>query len=159
VRVAGAAPALVRGAVTVADVPPSVCDWFGTDSPRGAFGRSLLPSVRGAPLPDRGPTIAQVVEDDPPERVARRWSVRDGARKAVFDVTAGTSQLFDLNADPMERHDVGAERDAELDALWVLLREWRRAAPDPSIPFDREFSAEEMERLGSLGYLGGADNP
>jgi NAD(P)-dependent dehydrogenase (short-subunit alcohol dehydrogenase family) len=80
------------------------------------------------------------------------WSVRSEERRAQLakllpEAPPGTLLVCDV------------ERDAELDALWVLRREWRRAAPDPSIPFDREFSAEEMERLGSLGYLGGADNP
>jgi arylsulfatase A-like enzyme len=157
VRVPGARPRVESLPVTLADLPVTVCDWFGASVPAGAYGVSLLPAVReGAPGP-RGTTFAWVVEDDPPRHTDRRWSVRTGSAKAVFDVSQDTARLFDLDADPQEVRDLAGVRPETVERLRGELDAWRRAAPPPRIPFEKSFTRAELERLRSLGYLGGAD--
>lgn len=157
VRVPGAAPRVASGAVTLADVPVTVCDWFGASVPAGAYGASLLPAVRGDAPEPRGPVFAWVVEDDPPLHTDLRWSVREGRAKVVVDVTKDTARLFDLEDDPQEIHDLAAARPETVERLRADLDAWRRAATVPRIPFEKRFTRSELERLQSLGYLGGAD--
>lgn len=157
VRIPGAAPRTARDRTTLLDLPVTICDWFDLPAPRGADGASLLPLVRGEAAEDRGPTFAWVVEDEPPRRKDRRWSVRVGDRKAVFNVTRGSARLFDLAADPGETRDLAPARPEALQPLRRQLEEWRGVVPEPEIPFEQRFTSAELERLQALGYLGGAD--
>ncbi|MBZ0269719.1 sulfatase-like hydrolase/transferase [bacterium] len=150
-------PRPVRGTVRLADVPATICDAFGVEAPDGAVGISLMESVRGGAPPAPRKTFAFVVEDDPPRSKARRVSVRDGNRKAVFQLKGKTVHYWDLAADPGERHDLARERPEEVAALRAELDEWLASSPMPRIPFEKRFTRDEMERLQSLGYLGGAD--
>ena len=162
VRLPGVAPRLEREAARLADVPATICDWFGVTAPAPGYGRSWLSFLAAAaedapPRPSpRGPTFAFVVEDEPPLRRERRWSVRDGELKAVFEIDRERATLYDLDADPCETSDLSGARPAELDSLRRILEEWQAAAPTPRIPFAKRFTPEELERLQSLGYLGGA---
>ncbi|MDP6528178.1 MAG: sulfatase-like hydrolase/transferase [Gemmatimonadota bacterium] len=151
-RLPGEAAALRRDRVSLADVAPTICDWFGTAPPGGSFGKSLLAGTRE---PDRV-SFASVVEDDPPRHRDTRWSVRAGRWKSVFNETRGTVRLFDLDADPMETADLSAANPSETERARALLDEWIHRAPMPDIPFERRFSREELDRLKSLGYLGGS---
>jgi arylsulfatase A-like enzyme len=157
VRVPGVQPRPVRGTVRLADVPATICDAFGVGEPEGIRGRSLLACVRGAPAPARKHTFAFVVEDDPPESRDRRVSVRDGQHKVVFNLDRKTAQYWDLATDPGELHDVAAEHMDEIDRMRDELAEWLAVAPTPRIPFGKRFTHKELERLKSLGYLGGGN--
>jgi arylsulfatase A-like enzyme len=155
-RLPGVSAEIRSERIRLADIPATVCDWFGVDAPRGSRGRSLLPLVENQERPPSEPVYAWVVEDDPPGHKDQRWSVHDGNLKAVFNVDRGTARLFDLARDPGERVDVAAERSDDVARLGRLLAEERAAAPAPRIPFHLRFSPERIERLRSLGYLGGA---
>jgi arylsulfatase A-like enzyme len=136
-------------------VAVTVTDWFGLDAPEGAMGRSLAEAASGADAP---PPLrfAWVVEDDPPAHNDERWAVHSGRLKAVFNVDRGTAKLFDLKTDPGETRDLSAERPEDVRRLREALVAWRSRVPRPEIPFDQVFSPEELERLRSVGYLGGA---
>ena len=173
----GAGPRLDTAPVLLADVPATICDWFGVEPLAPGYGRSLWsltsPPPGGAPS-DRDTTFAFVVEDEPPRFRDRRWAVRAGDLKAVFNLDANTITVHDLAADPGETRDLAGEGSgasaaggtaagiadddlaAELEARRRALETWRSASPTPRIPFAKRFSREELERLQSLGYLGGA---
>ncbi|MCA9752376.1 MAG: sulfatase-like hydrolase/transferase [Gemmatimonadetes bacterium] len=157
-RFPGAAPELVSRPVILADFPVTICDWFGEAPPAGAYGESLAPLVRGdRSAPRREVTFASVVEDEPPAHRDRRWTARGERWKAVYNVDKDRWDLFDLALDPKERIDVSAEHPAELEYLRRELEDWRADHAFPDLPFDRRFTPAELERLQSLGYLGGAD--
>jgi len=147
----GAAPGVVSRPVRLADLPVTVCDWFGVAPPLGSYGVSL----RAEPPPDAGPTFAFVAEDEPPADTDRRWSVRGGRFKAVFNLDRDTVRLYDLRADPGETVDVAARFPDEVARRRAALDRWRAAAPTPRIPFGRRFDVGELERLRSFGYVGG----
>jgi arylsulfatase A-like enzyme len=157
--VPGGGPRIERTAVTLADVAPTVCDWFGEEPPVGSYGTSLLPAAsaaagRAAPEP---PALAFVVEDEPPANRDRRWAVRGERWKAVFNVDRDHWELYDLELDPGEESDVAGAHPDILERSAAALGDWRQEHAMPRIPFERRFSPAELERLRSLGYLGGAD--
>jgi arylsulfatase A-like enzyme len=148
---------LVGTTAILADVPSTVCAYFGTEAPAGAYGTSLLPATEGEPQPERATTFAFVAEDEPPRHRARRWSVRGEGYKAVFNLDEDSAVLFDLEADPRELHDVATEHPEEVEHRREQLEAWTDEAPTPRIPFERFFSPDELDRLQSLGYLGGGE--
>jgi arylsulfatase A-like enzyme len=106
------------------DLFPTLCDLAGVPVPDGLDGRSLAPVLRG--------------ESD---------GVRDGAVFAYRDVQRGVrqgrwklirypkidrTQLFDLEADPDERHDLSADpaQRRQVQGLMRALNLWRRDLGD-----------------------------
>ncbi len=68
-------------------------------------------------------------------------------------------ELYDLNTDPLELHDLAAERPEVVERLRRLLEEHKartRAAQKDAHPEIRPqgFSPEELEALEDLGYIG-----
>ena len=157
-RVPGGRAGICGEELKLADIPATICDWFGAAAPPDAYGVSLLPLMHGGTLGPRGLRFARVVEDDPPSRKSIRWSVRSGSRKAIFNLTKDTVRLFDLKSDPGETRDIAAENPAVVETLRTALDAWRAAVPSPRIPFEKRFTPEQLHRLQSLGYLGGSSS-
>lgn len=140
----------VRELVDLLDVAPTVADAFALgDLPqaRGFRGRSLLPVALGGP----GKPATYAVSTGE----LRGFGLRHGLFKYVRNVHFGVEHLFDLQADPDERHDLAATRSVragyyrqELHGhILSVLRGVRAGAAHPKL------SREQIEHLRSLGYL------
>lgn len=83
----------------------------------------------------------------------RIHTVRDGSWKLIqFPGREGDEfQLFDLDADPRETHNLVEEERVEARRLFGLLREWNPGYRDPVRRFG--LSDQLREQLESLGYL------
>jgi arylsulfatase A-like enzyme len=99
--------------VGLVDVAPSLLDLAGAPALPHATGRSLLPRLRGAdagsrpgPPDDQQAVYAEIVPGlgSPPARMVRR-----GAWKLVAHHGYHTPQLFNLEDDPGELEDRGAD--------------------------------------------------
>jgi hypothetical protein len=136
-------------------------------------GRSLVPAMRGKPLPPR----AILVETEMSrfyiaDSLSRgRWKLiadRSGALERSVDGNVrlrarGESRgppahyLFDLKADPAERWDVSGEHPEIAERLRGELDEMLRAAATRGRGVakgaTRNLSVEEREELRSLGYV------
>lgn len=103
--------------VELRDVLPTLLDLAGVDIPDSVDGQSLAAYVRGEPSPPLGREYLHgehVYFDQ-----SIQW-VTDGRIKYVWGSAEGVEQLFDLEADPTESHNLSAsEQHAE------LLKEWR----------------------------------
>ncbi len=119
------------------DIFPTLCDLAGVETPASVEGASLAPAI-----------------EDPRERprdtlcaAYRQWQrmVKDDRFKLIEYVVDGrrTTQLFDLERDPMECHDLSREASCadRLQALRSRLFEWRDAWGDADIEWGREFWA------------------
>ena len=65
-------------------------------------------------------------------------------------------QLFDHAADPLNRIDIAADRPEIVDRLAQVLGNWRgfaRSARLSATESTEGMSAEELEKLRSLGYI------
>lgn len=155
-RVPGGTGGVVREATMLADVAATIFDWFEVDPPDAEYGASLLPTARTGGGRHRETIFASVVGDEPPHQNDERWIVQNRDYKASFNVSEGTVRLYDRRTDPGETTDISGERPEVVERLRVRLNEWRKNAPTPRIPFGTRFSPAELDRLQSLGYLGGA---
>lgn len=142
----------VSGLVDTLDVAPTIADAFGLlakDPGAAAFrGNSLLPAVLGRAT--RPYSLSRCAGEQP------KYGLREGDMKLVYHTARDSAELYDLRADPRERHDLSAERPVEAacyrQALGRLLLEMRRG-PRPSVQAEAELSPEQRENLKALGYL------
>ena len=116
----GIAAGRVAEPVSLLDLFPTLVELAG--APDGTVqtpldGKSLLSALRGGAAPS-APVFVEHIDGG---TVAPRVMVREGAMKLVFS-RAYPPQLYDLAADPEERHDLAgtpgaAEAEARLTAL------------------------------------------
>lgn len=79
---------------------------------------------------------------------------RLGRFKSMWPREGGTPVLFDLELDPKETRDIGAEHPDLLDAHRRRLDELAAGlAPGADAPAPKEIDADAIERLRVLGYL------
>jgi len=101
------------------DVFPTLCELAGAPIPPGLDGESLVPLLRGDPVPWRTSLFTAY------GRVMR--AVRDDRWKIIRYPHLGRTQLFDLRDDPAERFDLAADPDqaGRIAAMTRLLEEWQ----------------------------------
>jgi len=80
-----------------------------------------------------------------------RSAVRSGRFKLQHDRKTGESRFFDLDVDPLERVDATTAHPELSAQLFESLE--RYLAETPASPRSEALTAEEQERLESLGYL------
>lgn len=150
---------VVGEVVELADLAPTLCDWFRLPDLAGATGRSLLPLVDSyirRPF-ERRPAFGQWSD--------RIFSLTDGDWRLVYnpegvtpdDPPAGpypipTLALFDRRRDPLELTDVSAREPAVVKRLLGALEGWLDAVP-PGSPRSTAVDGALSESLRSLGYL------
>jgi arylsulfatase A-like enzyme len=111
------------------DVLPSLLDAMGVDlhAAAGASGggdldgRSLWPYLSTGQEPSEQPVFSQYSGN--PSIGAIRRAIVAGAHKYVFDPD-DEPELFDLAADPLEEHNLAADRPLEAKELHQMLRHW-----------------------------------
>ena len=154
-----AGPALparvVNDQVRIVDVMPTILQLLGVDVPKAVQGRSLLPLVRGERL-----DLVAASETWYP-RHHYGWSELTSIRDARYHfIAAPRRELYDLQLDPGELHDIAADNAARADALERALRAFlaqasANRAPAAPRPVDPDVEA----RLRSLGYVGSSISP
>ena len=126
--------------VGLTDVLPTFVDELGLDYPAGQDplpGESLLGKPGGGLASGRSDYVIDYCQG------ARRWiAVRTRRHKyALFACDGGREELYDLHADPQERHNLAAEQPDLAAAFRERALEWERTsglahAPGDSASFD-----------------------
>lgn len=115
---AGIAAGMVcRALAELRDVMPTLLECAGLPVPAGVEGHSLLPAARGGTEQVRDRLHGEMVMVGQ----SIQW-VTDGREKYVWFSGTGQEQLFDLERDPQECHDLAA-----LPAESARVARWRRA--------------------------------
>ncbi len=142
----------VRELVDLLDLAPTVMDVFGLrgqGSWEKAFhGQSLLPLVGGAK--GKPAVLSRTVWERPV------YALRDLRFKYIFDTRTGEGRLFDLQADPGEKHDLQAAEPLRAAYYRESVEYWvaglsgtpEAGAGGPGGALTRE----QCEQLKALGY-------
>ena len=152
-RVSRAARAPVGRVVTSparhVDLMPTVLDAAGIFGlvPQQWAGASLLPAIAG----DGGADRPSYFESMTPA-VTRGWAPLRGViagREKYIDLPI--AELYDLAADPREAENIALRRSDRAQVLLNMLRGFNMAPPARAAAE----TPETLERLRSLGYIGG----
>jgi len=156
--------------VSLVDILPTVFDVLGRpDLVGNARGASLLPLVRGEPgARDEEPFVISTVRLNE-RKYYRPWAqtrgernlalhTPDGRWKGIWntDPSINTFELYDLQADPTEQHNVCADHPELVAAMSKYVQRWYRScAGDAKTAEFGGLSEEDQKGLEALGYLGG----
>ena len=139
--------------VSLVDVFPTVLALAGLDVPGRVHGHSLVPLMFGV-APEH-PVYAYGESMTP--SVQYGWSPLTACgRRATSSSQAPRPELYDLAADPGESNNIVREQQDVArrmsDELKRLMDDTSRDAPAPEAA---NLDRETLQRLASLGYVGG----
>jgi len=137
----------VRSQVRSIDLFPTVLELAGVSQPNPVEGRSLLGLILGSETADRT-AFAETLEG----RGQRLVSVSDGRFKLISNPESGREELYDLETDPRELHDLVADRP---DVLARLRGEIGSYIESTVVRDDEKVTLQQntRQRLRALGYL------
>jgi len=152
VRAPGLAAHRVSAAVRQVDVMPTVLELLGLPIPEHLEGTSLVPAMRGEPLPDL-PVLGELRQSP----LHRSDSLQRAGWKLLVDRARKRVALYDLTHDPGEHEDLAAshpERVREMrDELEALKAGAQRKAGSYRKPERLTLPDDERESLRQLGYV------
>jgi arylsulfatase A-like enzyme len=161
---------VIDGTVQTVDVMPTILELAGLEAPQGIQGRSLTPmfaagaaapAAAPAPVPAFTETAFTTETAGPPPRDTESYGIVLGDWKLIHNVRHPESlpefELFDHARDPLDRSNVAAEHPQVVKDLAARLDTLRAEATAARLSPDAEaaegLSAEDLERLRSLGYI------
>ena len=144
----------VGSLVDLLDLAPTVLDLFGLrDTPfaKQAQGASLLPLIAGAGRDQGSVTLSRTVWERPV------YALRDGSHKLIYDTRTGREQLFAIEDDRGEAHDVAASQPVRAayhrqSLLRMLAALKRTRPPEGPAAGAGALTPEQCENLKALGY-------
>jgi arylsulfatase A-like enzyme len=155
--------------VQLIDVMPTILDLLGVKTPAVLEGQSLLPLARGQSFKRRSLVVSSRFaavrpEGLVPENSVDSFAIIDANWKFIYRNKAAhvgikKVELYNRRTDPSERDDLSAEHPADVEKNIAALVQWIDAqnkirsivGHTGTTPLDQK----TLERLRSLGYLGG----
>ena len=113
-----------RSLVSGMDVLPTMCDYAGIPAPEAVRGRSLRPALEGTGW-DRPYIVSELSHLGSPDRQGRMLRT-ERYKYIVFNGGARPEQLFDLQLDPGEVHNLARTENGQKPLLdhRKLLSQW-----------------------------------
>jgi arylsulfatase A-like enzyme len=148
------APRRVETPVELIDVAPTVLAMVGAAPLSPMRGDDLRPLLVGDPSHPASPVFSAVGS----KRMVVRWP-----HKLILDLRFGLFQVFDLSADPLERHNLARAQPALVESLEGEIHAWldtvrtppgRDSAVDPHRAVDPRSAAIARGRLGDRRSVG-----
>ena len=132
--------------VSLVDIAPTVLDGMGVAATMPFDGVSLWPTLVAAEsLPSR-PLFAEGIRQATPQSAVVRWP-----QKLIVNHADGYRDVYDLAEDPHERDSLASEARALVADLCRHQQTGDESDRTPVTP-----NQDILERLRSLGYLGGS---
>ncbi len=141
------------------DILPTILNLLEMESPEEVQGRSLVPMMDGAQGQERrGLYYAETLSP----RLSQGWgelrALYDGPYKLIY---GPRSELYNLEADPTELHDLHAAEPDVAERMRSGLEGYlERVASQASMGAIHQASEESLQRLAALGYISaGGESP
>ena len=151
----GVAAAARDEAVTLTDVAPTILRAAGVTPPDAMKGRDLLGATVG--LKAYTTTVESDLYSETEYPRAAGWSplqaLTDGRWMAIR--AGGTTELYDLQNDPRQEHDVAAAHSAVATAMAAKAQTIHATAVSSA----STIAPEAQERLRALGYVASSTAP
>jgi arylsulfatase len=150
--------------VSHVDLFPTLVSALGLPKPHTSLvsGLDVMPYVEGRTSPESRAIYAEEsggrrLTRAPAERFEQRFAAVRTERYKYIHGLFGERELYDLETDPAERHNVIGKFPDVAEALQARLTELTAATADGAPEREPTYSAEEQalveERLRDLGYL------
>ena len=110
------------------DLAPTILDLAGAEHPKPFQARSLLPALKGEDWTGRDFVFSEQAGDVAMTGARLITMVRDNRWKVVFIHGAADGQLFDLETDPLEQHNLWSvpTHAGEISRLKDAFIDWRQ---------------------------------
>jgi arylsulfatase A-like enzyme len=162
-------PKRVGDPVQLIDVMPTVLDLLGLKSPDMVQGQSLAALAKGQPFQRRGALMTSRYASPHargmvPENGTDTVALLDANWKLIYrdkgkEVKMNKVELYDRRTDRAEQKNVAADHPQEVDRMMTEIGKWLDAEKQLKSLLGRGAKAtldrETLEKLRSLGYLGG----
>lgn len=153
--------AVVEPTVQTIDIMPTLLKLSRLPVPETLQGQNLLPltELRERPAFTTKAAISHIY--GPPPRDQEMLAVVMDGWKLIHNSKRPDGvpefELYRQAEDPLQRHDVAAEEPEVVERLAQILADWRKTTEGARLKSDdemaSELSAEELQRLRSLGYI------
>lgn len=165
-----AKPRRISEPVQLIDVMPTILDLLSLKPAPVFEGQSLAPLTQGQPFKRRGIVVssrfaAPKREGLVPENAVDDFAIADAHWKFIYRNKIGQArvkkvELYDRSTDRQEQHDVSAQHPAQVEDMVSTLAQWIDAQNKIRTIIGRagttQLDQQTLERLRSLGYLGGS---
>ncbi len=146
----GLEPRVVSTPTGHVDIVPTILDLVGVSPPSPIDGRSRRGAIMGASS-EAGPIYFEALDAN----LTRGWAPLVGLILGKWKyIDLPEPELYDVDADPMERTNLVAREPHSAEELQRRLRSWS-TSPGPT----RGVDAATAARLQSLGYIAGPTKP
>jgi arylsulfatase len=156
------APGATAEPVALVDTLPTLFELAGLGVPDGLDGHSHAPQLLGGAPVAPGRAIVSELRQARGEckRLALPWNcelgryaVQTGRFKLVSSQTPASEVLYDLEADPLETHDVAAHHPEEVARHRRLLAEYLAAPGPDAVAQPAPIEEDTSRQLEALGYI------
>jgi len=164
-------PRRISEPVQLIDVMPTILDLAGIKLPAVMEGQSLAPFAKGVPFQRNGSVITSrfahpysKLNEFDPENHVDSLALLDANWKLIYredgkSVGLKKVELYDRRLDRGETREVAAAHPQEVDQMVTRIGAWLDAQEQVRTALGRgakaTFDKDTMDRLRSLGYLGG----
>jgi arylsulfatase A-like enzyme/Flp pilus assembly protein TadD len=146
---------VIEARVRLIDIMPSILDMLDGTLPEDIQGVSLLPFIEGKKKDD----LSSYIESYYP-RENFGWSELVGLIDGEWKyIKAPHEELYNLKQDPQEEKNLIREERKIVQEKRDKLEDIIQNSVSPLVAGKRKLSAEERDRLRSLGYIAASEGP
>ena len=155
IKIPGAAPARIASRIRSIDLYPTLLDLSGLPyDPKNIQGESLASLIKDGNGPDRTLMSESCLYYEEQKSAAK------GDLKIIMHAFRHAPELYDLKNDPLEQHDISAERPDDLKEMKALLDSMNAANADmrkrllgKTTQSNKPLSPAMIEQMKALGYV------
>ena len=160
-----AAGRVIEDPVHLLDVMPTLLEFARLPQPKGIQGQSLAPLVLASGSPGSWKRRPVIMEKQPLARgfpsASEAYAIIDGNWKLIYNKIPVPGrpeyELFEFPKDRLDQKNVAAQHPDVVARLAKMLTGWHTMATaarlKPDAEMTKTMSAEELQRLRSLGYV------